>query len=79
MKSSITSGLDDLQASEIVSEYQGSQMLRKRLVELLLRKQENSLAKRRKEDIYDSPNFALIQADQIGYERAISDVITLIS
>lgn len=79
MKTSITSGLNDLQASEIKSEYQGSSMLRKRLVELLIKKQEISLKKRRKIDIYDSPNFALLQADQIGYERAIDELIELIS
>lgn len=79
MKTSITSGLNDLQASEIKSEYLGSQQLRKRLIELLIKKQQSSLKKRRGEDVYDSPNFALLQADQIGYERAIDELISLLS
>lgn len=79
MKTSITSGLNDVQASEIKSEYLGSQQLRKRLIELLIKKQQSSLKKRRGEDVYDSPNFALLQADQIGYERAIDELISLLS
>lgn len=79
MKTSLTSGLNDAQASEIKNEYLGSPLLRKRLVELLVKRQATSLKKRRGEDIYDSPNFALLQADQIGYERALDEVIALIS
>lgn len=79
MKTSITSGLNELEASEIKAEYLGSPMLRKRIIELLIQRQEKSLKERRKKDCYDSPNFALIQADQIGYERAIDEVIQLIS
>lgn len=79
MKTSLVTGLDAQLASEVKSEYLGSQMLRKRIVAVMLKKQDASLKKRRKEDIYDSPNFALLQADQIGYERAISELIELIS
>jgi hypothetical protein len=78
MKTSIVSGVGAPRASELKSEWGSSQVLRKRLIELLEKKQETSLKKRRKEDIYDSPNFALLQADQIGYERAISEIIALL-
>lgn len=78
MKTSLVTGLDAQRSSEIKSEYQGSPMLRRRLIELLLKKQDQALKKRRGEDIYNSPNFGLIQADQIGYERAISEIIALI-
>lgn len=79
MKTSLISGLNDLQRSEIISEYQGSQLLRRRLTELLEARQKKCLDKRRKEDAYDSPNWGFLQADSIGYERALNEVIQLIS
>lgn len=79
MKTSITSGLSPLEASEIESEWAGSSLVRKRLVAVLKGKQELMLKKRRSEDNYESPNWALSQADGVGYERAISEVISLLS
>lgn len=78
MKASLTAGLKPQEADEISSEYLGSPMLRKRLIELLLDKQEVMLKKRRGEDAYASPNWSLMQADGIGYERALNDVISLL-
>lgn len=78
MKASIVAGLKAQEADEITSEYLGSQMLRKRLVELLESKQELMLKKRRGEESYDSPNWSLLQADGVGYERAINEIISLL-
>lgn len=79
MKTSIVGNLKGVQASDMEMEYIGSQLLRRRLVELLMDKQTTMLKKRRGEGNYDSPNWALLQADAVGYERAISEVISLIS
>ncbi len=79
MKKSITSGLDDLQAKEITAEYQSSATLRKRLVELLEKKSELAYKERIKNTTYESPNWGFIQADGVGYERAIFEMIALIS
>lgn len=79
MKHSLTAGLEAQRATEIETEFQSSAMLRRRLVELLEGKQTVMLHKRRKEDAYDSSNWAYLQADGVGYERAISEIIALIS
>lgn len=78
MKQSLTQGLEGLQASEIEVEWQHSQVLRRRLVALLNKKQEDMLKKRRSESVYDSPNWSLLQADAVGYERAMSEIISLL-
>ena len=79
MKTSIKGSLKGLQASEIDSEWAGSQTLRKRLIELLIEEQNRTLKKRRGEDMYESPNWALLQADAVGYERGLEKAISLLS
>lgn len=78
MKTSITAGLKGVEASDIEAEYLGSPALRKRLVELLMKKQNESYKKRISESSYDSPNWDRYQADGVGYERAINEIISLI-
>lgn len=79
MKSSWTKGKTPEQSKIIFADFIGSLGIRIRLEELLLDKVRlvNTL-KRRKEG-YDSPNWAYAQADIIGYERALFEVISLIS
>lgn len=78
MKKSWTEGLDVDLAKEIRGDFTSSHLVRKRLKELLEDKirvsHKNSLTK----DGYEIANWALKQADQVGYERAINDVIDLI-
>ena len=45
---------------------------------MLLDKVESSNRAARLKDSYDSPNWAFLQADQRGYERAMYEVIALI-
>lgn len=79
MKTSITAGLSPVDAKTIKEEYLGSASLRKRLVELLIKKQEKSYEERISKSSYDSPNWSLVQADGVGYERAMQEIISLIS
>lgn len=79
MKTSITAGLSPADEFNVKGEYLGSPVLRKRLVELLLKKQEQSYKERISKTTYESPNWGLIQADGVGYERAINELISLIS
>ena len=79
MKTSILAGLKGLEEQNVREEYLGSPSLRKRLVELLIKKQEKSYDERLSKASYDSPNWGLIQADGVGYERAINEIISLIS
>lgn len=78
MKTSITAGLKGLELDNVKMEYLGSPVLRKRLTELLIKKQEESYKKRISESSYENPNWSAYQADGIGYERAINEIISLL-
>ena len=79
MKTVWTKGLNAEQKVQLKQDFVGGVLLRERLSELLKEKQELSVRKSRSEDGYASPNWAYIQADARGYERAISEIISLIS
>lgn len=79
MKTSIKAGLSPAEALNVEEEYLGSPSLRKRLVELLREKQERSYNERISKTTYESPSWGFIQADGVGYERAINELISLIS
>lgn len=78
MKVSWTTGLTTEQKKEIEMEYQASQTLRRRLAVLLEKKQSSAYNHTLKEDAYDSPNWGFKQADAVGYQRAIQEIIDLI-
>lgn len=79
MKTVWTKGLNEQQKEEIRGAFVGSANLRSRLTHLLNEK----IQSRRKDSIgvdkYDSPGWAYLQADTVGYERALNEVISLIS
>lgn len=54
-------------------------MVRRRLVKMLNDKINASSKEGRSKLLYDNPNWALLQADQRGYERAFAEIIELIS
>jgi hypothetical protein len=64
--------------SEIKQEYLKAAPLRGRLKELLEDKITSNRNTSRSNNTYDSPSWALLQADSIGYERALFEVISLI-
>lgn len=78
MKVSITAGLAAPEAKLVEAEYLSSPLLRKRLKTLLIKKQESMRKDRLKESNYDSPNWIGLQADAVGYQRAIDEIIALI-
>lgn len=78
MKTSITAGLSAVDAKLVKEEYLGSPMLRKQLVELLKDKQAKAYTERLSKSNYESPNWGFIQADGVGYERAINELISLL-
>lgn len=79
MKQSWVKGVTPERVAIIKADYVGSAGARIRLVEMLNDKIRVSTTLKRKKEGYDSPNWAYAQADMIGYERAISEVISLIS
>lgn len=78
MKQSWTSGLSKELATEVRANFKESLVLRKRLIKMLNDKIESSAKEGRSKLLYDNPNWALLQADQRGYERAFAEIISLI-
>ncbi len=79
MKVSWTKGVDKELAIDIRQNFKESLVMRKRLAQLLEEKAEVSLAASRSKVTYDNPNWALLQADAVGYQRALQEVISLIA
>lgn len=78
MKTSWTKGLDPQAAKDVKGAFVASLLLRQRLSLLINDKIETSLTASRAKSAYDNPNWAYLQADQKGYERALHDIIELI-
>lgn len=78
MKASWTQGLTKEQGDILRQDFVSSIALRMRLNDMLVVKQEECRKAARSKLTYENPNWAYVQADAIGYERAISDIISLI-
>lgn len=80
MKTNWTAGITDkARADEIRQSFKSSIVMRKRLMELLEKRMKASWTDSLLEDAYDTPNWALKQADARGYERAMREIFKLIS
>lgn len=77
MKTVWTSGKDGSEALDIESSFKSSTVLRKRLKELC--EKEINSAYQLDRSQYDSPNWQMLQADSVGYRRAMEKIISLIS
>lgn len=78
MKASWVSGIEEELQVDIRQNFKESLVMRKRLVEMLLEKAGESKRVARSKALYDNPNWAYLQADQRGYERAMHEIIDLI-
>lgn len=78
MKSSWTAGANPEEKKIIEGEFKGSAAFRKMLTERLDKDIQSRLRTGRSEELYDSPNWGLRQADVNGYLRALEHVISLI-
>lgn len=79
MKTTWTKGLNPEQIIQLKQDFVGGILLRERLIQLLEEKQNASVKKSRSEDGYASANWPYLQADSRGYERALTEVISLLS
>lgn len=79
MKTSITKGMNPERMKEITQEFKASAYLRERFIELLNEKIESNRSKTLSIDAYSIPNWAFLQADSVGFERAMKEVISLLS
>lgn len=79
MKSNWITGITDTQRKQdIRASFTASLVMRKRLNELLEKKMRESWSSSVSKEGYDSPNWALKQADARGYERAMREILSLI-
>mgnify|MGYP001601879557 CR=1 FL=1 len=79
MKTIWINGLDAEKKTEMKKEFNSSSLLRERLSALITDKKRSNRKKNILESAYDNPNWAYLQADSVGYERVLEEVISLIS
>lgn len=78
MKITWTKGLVEPQKSEVKALYQANAVFRERQ-KVIIQEKIDSIRKRNViENAYDSPNWALKQADAVGYERALQEIINIL-
>ena len=77
MKVTLYKGLTKEETEELKKEYAKAVLLRGRFKDVLEDKLRVAREKLEAKAAYDSPNWSLTQADQIGYNRAINDLIKL--
>lgn len=78
MKTAITKGLTGQAKDEMILSFDAAAHIRNRLILLLRGKQETARKANLQEGMYENPNWALKQADVIGYSRALEEVISLL-
>lgn len=78
MKTSWTSGLDKNKSGEIRVDFAKAAGMRERLKVILEDKITSSNAASRNKENYALAGWPFLQADSVGYERALREVISLI-
>src|SRR5262245_40939417 len=79
MKTVILKGLTEQQQEEMRGVFAHSGFLRDQLKKILSEKINASNRVARSKDAYGIPNWAYLQADAVGYERALTEVISLLT
>lgn len=78
MKTSLSKGLDAEGKRDVEAAFIAALPFRKQLVSVLEHKIEEKRKKMTKESTYEEPgDWSLKMADQMGYERALREVISL--
>lgn len=78
MKSVWTKNLSPEQAALASRDFKESKALRRRLAEILDEKLRVKHSETRTKEGYANPNWAYFQADAIGYERALTEILSLL-
>lgn len=73
-----TKGLTKEQSAEMKKEFVSAALLRKRLSEILDDKRDASRNASIQKAAYELPGWAFMQADAIGYERALKEIFDLL-
>lgn len=78
MKTSLSKGLNDKDREELELNFAHSSLVRKTVAKVLLEKIDTNNKVTRTKDAYGISNWAFLQADAVGYERALREVISLL-
>lgn len=78
MKTALKAGLTTQQKEELERDFLSSPLLREQLTKICEKKINAIRADARSKEGYDSPNWAFKQADAVGYERALHEIISLL-
>lgn len=79
LKTTWYTGLDEDQKKELRADFISAQVLRKRLTKMLEDKIETKRTMMRNDGNYEKANWNYLMADSLGYERALQEIISLIS
>lgn len=79
MKASWTKGLEPELEKEIRGDFLSSRIVRHRLITILEEKIKSAQILAMDKDGYNIPNWAFKQADLIGFQRALKEIIDLVS
>lgn len=78
MKTVWTKDLDAEKTREVGREFKEATLLRRRLTTILSDKLRQKHSESRSKDGYANPNWAYFQADAIGYERALTEILSIL-
>lgn len=76
MKTTWTKGLDTQLEADVKSAFKSATVVRHRLTDMCKEKIGTSLSTNKGQ--YDSPNWPYMQADGIGYRRALEEIMSLL-
>lgn len=79
MKTILNKGLNTEQKELMKKDFIGSVFLRRQLSAIINEKIESARTASISVKAYEDPNWSFRQADNVGYERALSEVISLLS
>lgn len=79
MKTILNKGLNTEQKEVMKKDFIGAVFLRQQLTAILNEKIESARIASRSVKAYEDPNWSFRQADTVGYERALAEVISLLS
>lgn len=79
MKTVLLKGMDEQKADEMRQMFAASAHVRNRVIEILQEKIATNNKITRSKDSYNIANWAYLQADAVGYERAMQEVCSLLT
>lgn len=78
MKTTLTKGMTPDESKEMEADFVAAYRLRKHITQILLEKIETSRKTLRSNDAFENTNWALMAASEVGYEKAIYEIIALL-